>query len=176
MTIRPIHGAIAVVAAAFLGYAFGRQHGPERAHEKVVHVVHERGEIREAASATTGSSLAVAFTRTVEERPDGTRIETNRAEAVREVVKTVEVVREVEVERVVFREKEQLVESPKPAWRATLDLGLADAPHRVEVPCIPRQLPIVATAGIDRRLVGPVFVGAFVSSTPAAGVRLSMEF
>lgn len=168
--------AVVGVVALGLGYSFGRYSTPERVVEHVRTAEVERNAETTGVRTSDDERVSTAFVRVLETKPDGTTIATERVEAVREVVKEVEVVRTVEVERVVYREKELLIESPKPAWRVALDLGVADAPHRVDVPGIPRYLPVVASISAERRIVGPVFVGAWASSTPAAGLRISLEF
>jgi len=171
---------VAGAALLFLGYAFGRYSVPDRIVERTVQVTGERAAETTQSRERDAESVALARTVIVETttRPDGTVTvtETDRTEAVREVVREVEVVRTVEVERVVVQEKELLVESPKPAWRVALDLGVADAPHRLSVPGIPRAIPVVAHASLERRVIGPVSAGVWVGSTPAAGLRVSIEF
>lgn len=165
-------GAVAIA----LAFAAGRYSTPERVVERTVEAKAERSAESTGVRTTDDERVSTAFVRVLETKPDGTTIETERVEAVREVVKEVEVVRTVEVERVVYREKERLIESPKPAWRVALDLGLADAPHRVTVPGIPKQVPAVAVLGVERRVAGPIWAGAWASSGVAAGVRVSIEF
>lgn len=165
-----------VVAGVLLGFAFGQYSTPERVVERTRIVHSERSAESTGIRTSDDERVSTTFVRILETRPDGTRIETERHEAAKEIVREVDVVRTVEVERVVIQEKERLTESSKPAWRVALDLGVADAPHRVEIPGVPRYLPIVATAAVDRRIAGPVFVGAWVSSSTAGGLRLSVEF
>lgn len=168
---------IVLVALAF---AAGRFSKPERVVERTVEIESTRERASEVAHESVAASEQVATHKEAETtfHPDGRVVvrEVVDSAAVREVVREVEVVRTVEVERVVIQERERLVESSRPAWRVALDLGVADAPHRVDVPGIPRYLPAIATLTAERRIAGPVWVGAWASSTPGAGLRVAVEF
>lgn len=169
--------AIAGVVLLAIGFVLGRYSASGPRIDERSKVVEETRQIATERVGEVGSeATAIARTVIVETRPDGTRIETQRDEAIRVEVREVEVVRtvQVEVERVV--ERERVVAAAQPNWRVAVDLGLADAPHRLDVPGVPRYLPAVANLAAERRIAGPVWVGVWASSTPAVGIRVAVEF
>lgn len=165
-------GAVAIA----LAFAAGRYSTPERVVERTVEAKVERGEVSSGVRTTDDERVSTTVVRVVESRPDGTRIETERHEAAREVVREVEVVRVETVEKIVYRDRERTEENAAPQWRIGAELGIANAPRRIDIPGVPRYAPIVAGVTLERRIAGPVWVGGFVSSTPAAGLRVAVEF
>lgn len=142
------------------------RHETETGHEVVAIAAREERNVERTTETTFEPSGRVFVV--VRERDTGT----SSAEAVR----VVETIREVEVEKLVYVEHEREETPTLPQWRATLDLGLARAPDRLPLPGLAGLAPVIATAGAERRVVGPVWAGAWVSSTPGVGVRLSVEF
>lgn len=165
-------GAVAIA----LAFAAGRYSTPERVVERVVEAKVERNEETTGVRTSESEGVSTAVVRTIETRPDGTRIETERHEEARVELREVEVVRVETVEKIVYRDLERIEERAPAQWRVGAELGIANAPRRIDIPGVPGYAPLVAGVTLERRVLGPVWVGGFVSTTPAVGARVLVEF
>lgn len=82
----------------------------------------------------------------------------------------------VDDSRVEVREVEKVVEhvttvTLRPDWRVAVSAGAS-----LRAPLLPIAGPLVLGAEVDRRLVGGLSAGLWVSSSGAAGVAVSFEF
>jgi hypothetical protein len=179
MTPRQWVIAVALVWVALIGgFSAGRFSTPEqmftstvdhvtykdRVVEKVVHDV----VVRETAAITK------VLYRDVVTKPDGTvvdrSIESTKAEtkADTKAVTTVDRVEVREVEKLVTVEKTVTL---RPDWRVSAGVGAS-----LVAPAVSIYGPLVIQAQVDRRLVGGLSVGLWVSSVGAAGVSIGLEF
>jgi hypothetical protein len=181
-------GALAGVVLMLMltSFAFGR-------FSKQATVVHDRSTVREtltvadtksATTAASSSSTGVAVDHTIEEthRPDGTvtivKHDVETKIVYRDVVRTVEVEKRVEVAHNVYLHRYAGHFAPAPAqWRVGLQAGLTTSPTRVTAPTLLFPIiPVDAGLSLERRIVGPVWGGAWVNTDKSAGLSLAVEF
>ena len=191
---KPIAGVTAVVLLPVVGYAFGRYAVPEKVVvqervevvevevEKVV-VVEKVVEKKVYQEAEKSRIRREETTRTL---ADGTT-ETKKTEdiGVDRVVKDTQIeyvdrVVEKEVVKYVDRvvEKEVQVESERPAWRISPMVGVSVPGTIQTIGDGTIDVTKIGVVGLklDRRIVGPVTVGAWGLSSGQAGLSIGLEF
>jgi hypothetical protein len=169
------------------GGLFGRFVLPERVVEKEkevkVQVESEEAKekIRELTAEVEHYRSNVHREETEVTHPDGT-IERKKTETiVVEKTKEVEVIKlvdrevKVEVVKYVEREKEKTVETAKPQWRVGLLVG-TDLTKLSVQPTAPWINPLLVGGHVERRIIGPVFVGVWGLSSGAGGISVAVEF
>lgn len=167
LTPARIIGLAALVCSFVLGYLAAPK-AAARVEERVVEVekvVEKRVEVKVAAEA---KRVVVYRERVVQ--PDGTRVEREIERA--DTVTKVEVKMNTETKRDTKRDVER-VEVARPDWRVGVLAGV-DARQVSLVPLSPG--PLVFGGIVERRLVGPVSVGAWGLSSATFGVSVSVEF
>jgi hypothetical protein len=164
-----------VLAVAVLAFLLGRGCAPapkyvERVRVETVEVERVRNvevKVREEAEART-----VVVYRDRWRMPDGTEREQSveRTDSGRHTVEGGVVIADVERSRTAEVEQHREVLATPPQWRAGVLAGLD--------PTRPLELDRLALgAHVERRIAGPVFLGAWVlPTTPAAGLSLTVEF
>lgn len=169
--------ALGGIGLLFLGFVFGRFSA--RTPGSKVHVEKIDAETVADVDTTTTSDTttdAVATTTETTFRPDGTveRI-VERVDVERIVEKVVEVEVEKIVEKIVYVDKTTKTEqSPLPQWRVATGLDLARDP--LPIPGMPPGAPVAVAGSVERRLFGPVWIGAHGSTAPAVGLHIGFEF
>jgi hypothetical protein len=169
-----LQAALAVGAAVLLfggGMYAGSRVAPTRVQTRdVERVVYRDRTVSVAVAAKTETRAETRHTvRTRVTRPDGTReerTETTRGVDVerREATASAQT---VERERLVYRDREVKVERARPDWRAGALVGV-DPFHPLS--------GFVYGATVERRVLGPVWLGAWGLSSRAVGLSLSLEF
>lgn len=139
--------ALGVLLAAGLGYAFGRYAQPAK--------VEIKKEVQIKEVEVTRKNV-VTVTRE-EKRPDGTVIIDTR---------TVDTSTEA-VNRTSKEKESTVVTSLKPQWRVGGGVGMKYNEVKLEP---------VYTLGVERRILGPVFVGAYGRTDKEVGLTVSVEF
>lgn len=160
--------ALAVFVAVFLAFAVGRFATPAKVvvqtkTQTVEKIVQAKAEVRT-------ETQVVYRDRTVVTHKDGTVEHRNIEQTSNGQVDT----KHESAEKVVYRDRELLrvVESPKPQWRVGVLAGV-DILHLGR----PQLFgPVALGAHVERRIAGPVWLGAFGLSSGAAGVSVSVEF
>lgn len=184
-----------LVAVVMLGagYGMGRYVQPEKVliTEKVKEVVKEvvvekiKTEIQVVKVYIKDTSQKVNKTVVEEKRPDGSSTTTTKEEVVTETkekentdskeVKYVDRIVEKEVIKEV--EKLKLVESKKLDWRVAAGAGVA-IPYFLGQgsPGVPGLNGAVINAEVDRRIVGPFWIGVHGNTQGVVGLNLSGVF
>lgn len=177
--------ALALVAA-FIGGRASVSTQPERITEKTVEKVqfvdrwHERVIEKQIKVRDETTNLSRHREVTKVEHPDGTKVfkeveDLNIDKIVKETeTKFVDRV----VDRIVFQDrevkKETIIESPQKNWLVGPMIGfrLAELGFRDGG----LQLPVEFGAQVQRRVLGPVFIGAYGMHKGTAGLTVSFEF
>jgi hypothetical protein len=191
---------LALVAALLFtgGYATGRHLAPDKVvvTEKVVTVETSKSvhvvDTDRILSALKDVKVArdVHTIRVVEKQPDGTtKITETKDDKSKTESKTESNDQEHKVdtkveERTVYRDREvtKLVERQRPNWSLALQpgfefasaVGLGDAPFNL-LGVLPVK-HVMANLLIERRLAGPLFVGAWANTHLDGGVSLRLEW
>lgn len=187
---KPVAGAGLVVAAFFLGRATVPQL-PERIIERteVVEKVqyvdrwHERETIKEVRVKDTTSNLKMRKEITQTKLPDGTETyheiqDLGIDRVIRETdVKTVDRVieRVVTLDREVEKKVEVRVEAPKKDWLVGPMIGFDLSRVGIREDGI-NIGDLSVGAHVQRRIIGPAFLGAYGTHTGQAGLTLQFEF
>lgn len=167
---------LAAGVAVLVAFCAGRFSAPVKVEERLVEkvVVQEKLVEKRFEVAVKAEERVRVVYRDRIVRPDGTREEreVERDESASSSATVAAKVREVE--RVVYRDREvvKVVESARPLWRVSLLAGV-DLPRLHH----PQLLgPIAFGAQVERRLIGPAFVGAYALSSGQGGVTVGVEF
>lgn len=192
-----IAGTVLLVLAGT--FAAGRYTAPERVVEKSVEVVRVEEKLvekvvareltREEMDRLRDEIRNESRRREIVEvvQPDGTRTRTEvetvdtrsevREAETRVVEKIVEKVVEVEklvaVEKIV--EKEKIVESPRRNWLISAS-ALVDVTQVQALPGAELQFPVELGGQVQRRIVGPLWVGVQGTHRGSVGLTLGLEF
>lgn len=175
------------------GYALGRYAQPAKVitTEKVVTVVQEkvvyqdRVVIKEVKVKDKDKEKEKHTTTTTTKTPDGTvvtKTETSTKTKEKENEKTntdTQKEKVVTVEKVVEKvvEKEKLVESKKLDWIVHAGAGVSiPTLLGAEQQGVPGLRGFVIDAGVDRRVVGPFYIGVQSNTEGVVGIRLSGAF
>lgn len=178
--------AIALFAG---GYGTGRWAQPERVVEKTVEkeklvdkIVYQDRVVEKVVYVKVEAKHRRTETRT-ETKPDGTKVETKVTD-----VKTdtkVDVDKDKTEEKIVYRdrvvekivEKEKLVQAKKIDWLVHAGVGIS-VPTFLGKPQqgIPGMRGSVVQLGVDRRVIGPLFLGVFGDSQGTVGLRATGAF
>lgn len=183
-----------LVAVALFGggVAVGRFTLPAKVvvTEKVKEVVKEvvvekvKTEVKVVVEKVYLKNEAQKIHRVVEEKPDGTKVTTENIN-VESVVKentnsnTVEV---KYVDRVVEKWQEKIVEKEKrvlnqPDWSVYAGVGVNIPTFLGHAqPGVPGMMGTVVDAGIDRRVVGPFWLGVYGTTQGDAGIKLRVTW
>lgn len=157
-----VTGIVALVVNLALAFLAGRFSAPEKVVEKV--------EWKERAAEKGTTKKAKATSRIVYVD----RVVTPQGE-VREkrTMRTVTDAREVaDVERLTERGgKSESTTPARPDWRVGVLVGAS-----LREPLVPIAGPLVLGASVERRILGPFSVGAWVNTVGAAGASVSGEF
>lgn len=199
MDIKKIGIAGALVVALFAGgYATGRYAAPERVviTEKVKEVKSEK--IVESvdtakilnALKTMNVAKDVHTVKIIERAPDGTTKtiitsdDKTKSESKSESQEKTKTVETKVVERIVYKEREvtKTVERIRPQWALALQpgfefgaaLGLGGQPFNL-LSAIPVK-HVMANVLLERRLLGPVFVGAWANTHLDGGLSVRVEW
>lgn len=181
-------GLVAVFLFA-AGYGTGRFGQPSRVVEKervveklVDKIVYQDKVVEKVVYVKAEAKHRRTETRT-ETKPDGTKVEVKVTDTKTDTKtdakldKTEEKI--VYLDRVVERvvEKEKLVESKKIDWLVHAGAGLS-IPTFLGKPQvgIPGLKGAVIEAGVDRRIIGPLFLGVFGDSQGTVGLRVTGAF
>lgn len=181
-----------VAVALFLfaaGYGAGRFGQPARVVEKekvveklVDKIVYQDRVVEKIVYVKVEAKHRRTETRT-ETKPDGTKVETKVTDTKTDT--KVDTEKNKTEEKVVYRdrvvekivEKEKVVEAKKIDWLVHAGVGLS-IPTFLGKPQfgIPGLKGAVIEAGIDRRVIGPFFLGVFGDSQGTVGLRLTGAF
>lgn len=184
------------------GFAAGRYSAPEKVTEKEVFkdriVTVEKIDEKQLSQLTEQINFALnqlsQLKKSIHKEKTSTTYPDGRVEAkevvdinvektvqtteVREVTRDVVVVQEkvVTVDRIVEKEvlKEKVTEAPKPQWKVSPLVGV-----NIRDLSLGQGLttgPLAFGVKVDRRIVGPVFLGAWGISSGQAGLSVGMEF
>jgi hypothetical protein len=162
----------AVLVAVPLAFLTGRFVAPTRVQTRdVERVVYRDRTVSVAVAAKTETRAETRHTvRTRVTRPDGTReerTETTRGVDVERTEKTASA-QTVERERLVYRDRSVTVERSRPDWRVGALVGV-DPFHQLSG-------SLLYGGHVERRVLGPVWLGAWGLSSRAVGLSLSFEF
>ncbi len=173
-----------VPVAALLGVLFGRHYGPERAKdvyktdvvykdrivEKVVHDVQVQHDVATQTRTVTVTKWAKA--------PDGSPVVTQETHAERD--QQAETKRHARTQGTQERQSDahqDTVEThtteSRPNWSVSLLAGVQDGGKRL-VDALPA--PAVVGVVVERRILGPFSIGAWGTTTRAAGLSLRLDF
>jgi hypothetical protein len=161
---------IVIAIATVVGYGFGRFTTPEKVVTKVETVEVIKEVIKEVKIKDEKKKETVKRkTKTViKEYPDGRKI-TEIYEVTEDTifVETQEIVDlRKQIEDLKKQNESKIIISQKPQWKFQ---GLAG----VE---ITRPTKPIYGLGVERRIIGPIFMGVYGKSNSEAGVSLSLEF
>lgn len=186
------YGIAAAIALACVlgGYAMGRYAAPDKVLvtekvvtvEKQVVVTQTKTEVKIVKVADVQRD--VHREKVVEKKPDGSVVVTTkeddkskehtdtRSDATKETV-------HVE-EKLVYKDREvmKLVERNRPSWGLALQPGFAFAgtpTHNLLTAIVPFKR-VMANVVIERRLLGPLFVGAWANTRLDGGLSLRLEW
>jgi hypothetical protein len=178
MSLRPTIAAIAAatVIAAVAGFFLGRNTAPTKTVEKTktVEVVKEvAAKTKEASNVQTDNLVqrdAIKWRTVYVHRPDGTverTTEGERASSVDKASNRAERATETEVryvDREVKVETVKVIEASRPSWGIAVRAGAVSGPR--------------AIYGLEasRRLVGPVWLGAYGTTAKEIGLTVRVEF
>ena len=162
--------ALALVALALAAFSAGRFSAPLEVEERTdVRVVYKDRVVEKRTEAAARVETRIVYREKVT-TPDGTKTE-------REIEKTgaVETVKK-EAERIEERQGEKTIEIVKrvevrPNWRVAVTAGAT-----LREPLLPLAGPLVLGLEVDRRIVGGLSLGVWVSTQGAAGAAVSLEF
>lgn len=93
------------------------------------------------------------------DRPDGTKV-----------------IRDVTVDKSVFKEEQKTDETLSRSETKTVEQGGAQWNLRAMAALSLRAAPPVYGGGIERRILGPIYLGAFGFSNGTAGVSIALSF
>lgn len=139
--------ALGVLVAAGLGYAFGRYAQPAK--------IEIKKELQVKEIEVTKKNVVVVTHE--EKRPDGTVITDTR---------TVDTSTEATNRNSTSKES-TVVTNLKPQWKVGGAAGVKYNEVRMEA---------VYTIGVERRILGPIFVGAYGRTDKEVGLSVSVEF
>lgn len=177
MTRRDYIYAGAIAVAMCLGFGAGRWAAPDKVVtvdklvtvDRVVTVDKIRTEVQQVRVADVQHD--VRYVRVREKRPDGTVTDTvtrdDKSHDHRDDLLHVDLSKTAATERVVYqdREKVKLVERARPNWSAAFQPGYDLSLRRTSL-----------GGSVERRVLGPLFAGAWANTTGAAGLTVRMEF
>lgn len=167
-------GKLAIPVVAMLAFAAGRFTVPERVQNvdrevtldaQVVHEVREVAKVETSAKKTARAVDRVRVT-----LPDGTRVVSTKLREVFDAVASqqTEIVQAKQTERVFLQDERhtKTVERSAPDWRVGGLVGVTLQP----------ALRPVYGLHVERRILGPVSLGAWGLSSGVIGASLSAEF
>lgn len=182
--------AAGILAALYACFIAGRYSRPARVvtrdvvhtevqtrdvvHQQVVHDVQVQHDVQTQTRTVTVTRWAKA--------PDGSPVVTQEthqeaateAHAERQAVKSVTTDAEHDARQMVTETRTVTVEAARPQWAVTALAGasLGSPPHLV--PGLPA--PLVVGAQLERRILGPLSVGLWATSSGAGGVSARLEW
>lgn len=168
---------VAAVALA-AGFLLGRSSAPARVEVREVERVRVQLQERTATASAAASASDTRAARDVERvrvvKSDGTRIERTRVRARVEQhqahAEQHQAHAEVQLQQESARERVSVTTSQRPSWRAGALVGLQLRELRLP------PGPLLYGAHVERRVLGPLWLGAWGLSSGAAGLSLSAEF
>lgn len=172
-----------------LGYGTGRFAQPARVVEKTVYqdkvvekVIYQDKVVEKVVKVYVKSKNLHTETST-EKRPDGTVV-TKTTTDVKTDTKT-DTTADKAAEKVVYKDriveklvvKEKLVEAKKIDWLVHAGVGISVPTLLGKAqPGVPGLKGAVIEAGVDRRVIGPLFMGVFGDSQGTVGLKLTGAF
>lgn len=176
---------VLMVLVLILGIAIGRNTVPTKIEKDTQYLTQYQEKVVEQERTQVALTLNVVTDAKVdrvvvtEVKPDGTKTITehdhseNHSEtaATKTEIQTVEVTKEVKVVDMV--KVHELVENAKPQWRIGVHAGL-DIPSLTKPGSNPD--PLIIGGSVDRRILGPIFMGVWGNNKLQGGVGVSIEF